>query len=151
MAKYKSEKERDLGQVFTPRWLVDQMLDRIPLWDLPVEELRTKTWLEPSCGDGNFIVAIIERLMAKYQVALPDISSADHFQWIMCNQIFGVELDPEQHAKCLTRVNDLAHSYGSSLVHHHLITGDFLKLQPKLRTLFPERARRLGIPSVIAR
>lgn len=46
------------GEVFTPRHMVDRMLDLVS------EELETgpgfvdKTFLEPAAGDGNFLVAI---------------------------------------------------------------------------------------------
>jgi len=49
------------GEVFTPRHMVDKMLDLVP------EELETapdfvdKTFLEPAAGDGNFLVAILRR------------------------------------------------------------------------------------------
>ena len=45
------------GEVFTPRWLVDDMLNKFPedAW------LPEKTWLEPAAGDGNFVERIIER------------------------------------------------------------------------------------------
>lgn len=54
------ERVRDLGEVFTQRWTVDAMLDLLPpsTWTDP-----TTTILEPSCGDGNFLVAAAERKM----------------------------------------------------------------------------------------
>lgn len=46
-----------LGEVFTPAALVAEMLDKLPqdCW------LPDKTFLEPSCGTGNFLVQILER------------------------------------------------------------------------------------------
>ena len=49
------------GEVFTPRHMVNQMLDLVR------EDLETgpdfvdKTFLEPAAGDGNFLVAILHR------------------------------------------------------------------------------------------
>ena len=49
------------GEVFTPRHMVDRMLDLVR------EELETgpdfvdKTFLEPAAGHGNFLVAILHR------------------------------------------------------------------------------------------
>ena len=53
------ERVRDLGEVFTPRQTVDEMLNLLPktVWN----HHPTYTFLEPSCGDGNFLVAILER------------------------------------------------------------------------------------------
>jgi hypothetical protein len=52
-----NERIKRNGEVFTPRWLVDDMLNKFPedAW------LPEKTWLEPAAGDGNFVERIIER------------------------------------------------------------------------------------------
>ena len=46
---------KQTGEVFTPLTLVDEILSKLP------EEVWApdKTFLEPSCGDGNFLVRII--------------------------------------------------------------------------------------------
>lgn len=51
---------KELGEVFTPAILVSDMLDKMPAdsW------LPGKTWLEPSCGTGNFLVQILQRKIA---------------------------------------------------------------------------------------
>ena len=51
------DRVKKLGEVFTPAALVSEMLDKLPAdcW------LPDKTFLEPSCGNGNFLVAILER------------------------------------------------------------------------------------------
>ena len=54
------ERKNELGEVFTPPELVEEILDQLPseTWTDP-----TKTFLEPSCGNGNFLVALKERLL----------------------------------------------------------------------------------------
>ena len=54
-----AERVRDLGEVFTPSQTVKEMLDLLPtsIW----KPHPSATFLEPSCGDGNFIVAILDR------------------------------------------------------------------------------------------
>jgi len=51
---------KKLGEVFTPPELVTQMLNDVPTdaWE------HDKTFLEPSCGNGNFLVQILERKLA---------------------------------------------------------------------------------------
>lgn len=52
------------GEVFTPRVMVDQMLDLVS-GDLEAGEgFVDKTFLEPAAGDGNFLVAILQRKLA---------------------------------------------------------------------------------------
>jgi len=52
------ERKKSLGEVFTPPELVKEMLDQLPqeVWQDP-----TKTFLDNSCGNGNFLVAVLER------------------------------------------------------------------------------------------
>ncbi len=58
-----SERVRDLGEVFTPSTTVQEMLDLLPkkMWTVH----PSSTFLEPSCGDGNFLVAILERKLGR--------------------------------------------------------------------------------------
>lgn len=52
------ERVKKHGEVYTPDWLVKQMCDMLPrdAW----EKIET-TFLEPSCGNGNFLVEIFRR------------------------------------------------------------------------------------------
>lgn len=54
-----AERVRDLGEVFTPAATVKDMLDLLPkkMWAVH----PSPTFLEPACGDGNFLVAILDR------------------------------------------------------------------------------------------
>jgi len=54
-----SERVRDLGEVFTPNATVQEMLDLLPvaIW----KPHPSPTFLEPACGDGNFLVALLDR------------------------------------------------------------------------------------------
>jgi hypothetical protein len=53
------ERVRDLGEVFTPNATVQAMLELLPaeMWTTH----PAPTFLEPACGDGNFLVAILDR------------------------------------------------------------------------------------------
>jgi len=57
------ERVRDLGEVFTPIDTVVAMLDMLPdeMWRVH----PSPTFLEPACGDGNFLVEILARKLAR--------------------------------------------------------------------------------------
>ena len=57
------ERVRDLGEVFTPNATVQEMLDLLPakMWAVH----PSPTFLEPACGDGNFLVAILDRKLSR--------------------------------------------------------------------------------------
>ena len=113
------ERIKQTGEVFTPLELVDEMLSKLP------EEVWApdKTFLEPSCGDGNFLVRIVAwkiwkaweqwlTLRSQYNSAIP--LTADK---IMANAViqqalgttFAVDFqqDNVEHAKTRT----LIHAY----------------------------------------
>ena len=54
-----SQRVKDLAEVFTPGKIVDDMLDLLPkdIWQLH----PSRTFLEPSVGNGNFVSAILSR------------------------------------------------------------------------------------------
>jgi type I restriction-modification system DNA methylase subunit len=52
------ERIKATGEVFTPQWLVDEMLDELPQ---DVFTNPEKTFIDPACGDGNFLVRVLER------------------------------------------------------------------------------------------
>ena len=71
---------KDTGEVFTPMWLVYEMIDEIP-----EDKMRdpNSTFLDNSCGSGNFLYGLLDRLTNKYG------HSKEH---VLTNMIFGVDL-----------------------------------------------------------
>ena len=57
------QRERDKQEVFTPMELCRRIVR-----DIPEEKLKdpTTTYLDNSCGDGNFLVALLEVLTKDY-------------------------------------------------------------------------------------
>ena len=55
------ERVKSYGEVFTPRHMVDRMLDLVAFDLEEAPDFVDKTFLEPAAGDGNFLVAILER------------------------------------------------------------------------------------------
>ena len=64
------ERVRDLGEVFTPSATVQEMLNLLPssVWDI----YPSPTFLEPACGDGNFLVAILARKLDRIAEAFEE-------------------------------------------------------------------------------
>ncbi|GAA3510554.1 hypothetical protein [Georgenia daeguensis] len=84
------------GEVFTPRRMVDQMLDLVR------DDLEAgpgfvdKTFLEPAAGDGNFLIAILQRkLQAIERQYQPDLW-ADQSLFALAS-IYGIELLEDNH------------------------------------------------------
>lgn len=56
----RSKRRKQTGEDFTPRALVDMMLDKLP----PEEFGKISNFLDPCAGNGNIIIPIIERKLA---------------------------------------------------------------------------------------
>lgn len=84
------------GEVFTPRSMVDQMLDLVS------EDLESgdgfvdKTFLEPAAGDGNFLVAILQRKLAAIEERL-DPSTWPRESLFALASIYAIELLEDNH------------------------------------------------------
>ncbi|WP_143588257.1 methylase [Tersicoccus sp. Bi-70] len=84
------------GEVFTPRSMVDQMLNLVS-HDLEAGEgFVDKTFLEPAAGDGNFLVAILQRKLAAIEERLdPAIWSRESL--FALASIYAIELLQDNH------------------------------------------------------
>ncbi len=58
---------KDFGEVFTPDKIVNDMLDLVKEQIQENEEYITKTFLEPACGDGQFLVRILYRKLKQVE------------------------------------------------------------------------------------
>ncbi len=57
------ERVRNLGEVFTPEWTVQEILNLLP--DEVWQSHPATNFLEPACGDGNFLVEILRRKLQR--------------------------------------------------------------------------------------
>ncbi|MBT3629010.1 MAG: N-6 DNA methylase, partial [Rhodospirillaceae bacterium] len=65
MGLVKSKKRvTDHGEVFTPLWLVEAMLDLVK----DESERIDARFLEPACGSGNFLVKLLHRKLAAVEL-----------------------------------------------------------------------------------
>lgn len=84
------ERVRDLGEVYTPPREVNAMLDLIPD-AFAVVDTR---FLEPAAGNGNFLVAILERKIAAIHPTVT--GDAYEFAVLRClASIYGIDISEE--------------------------------------------------------
>ncbi len=95
------KKHKYLGQVYTPRWIVDEILD---LSGYSNSSILNAYILEPACGDGAFLVEIVRRYL---DVALQNKLDIDKIIEGLEKYIYAVELDEEEFIKCLNNLNTL--------------------------------------------
>jgi hypothetical protein len=87
----------DHGEVFTPAWLVSDMLDLVK----DETERIDSRFLEPACGSGNFLVPVLERKLTAVHArhGRSDFEKRHYALFaLMC--VYGIELLPDNAAEC---------------------------------------------------
>jgi hypothetical protein len=93
----------DHGEVFTPAWMVEAMLDLVK----GETERIDSRFLEPACGDGNFLVAVLRRKLAAVELKYGKSDfERRHYALLALMCIYGIELLTDNIAEC--RANLLA-------------------------------------------
>lgn len=86
------ERVEQYGEVFTPMNIVKDMVDLIPVYEDKSKEL-SKTWLEPACGTGNFLVEILERKLKL--IDIEDENNVGIQLFTAVSTIYGVDIQPD--------------------------------------------------------
>ena len=95
---------KNLGQVFTPTWIVDLMIKDI--------DFSKETILEPSCGDGAFLIRIVENILN---------SNLKNKKEILENQIEAFEIDSFYYNKCIENLNSICKKHNITNIKNILI------------------------------
>ena len=109
MTLVKSKKRvADHGEVFTPAWMVEAMLDLVK----EETERIDSRFLEPACGSGNFIVQILKRKLAAVEVKFGKSDfERQHYALLGLMCIYGIELLADNIAECRANVLDVFAQY----------------------------------------
>ena len=98
------QRVQDHGEVFTAQREVNAMLDLVKQ---ETERIESR-FLEPACGDGNFLAEILRRKLAivrkLYRRSIPDFEKKS---LLALSSIYGVELLPDNAARCRERLFDI--------------------------------------------
>lgn len=90
------------------------------------EEILKKTFLEPSCGIGNFLIEILQRKLKLCQ--------NDQDILIAYKSLFGIEIQTDNVEECKKRLLTLnpvpsLHFNLKEILDENIIVGDFLAMQ----------------------
>jgi len=98
----------DHGEVFTPAWMVEAMLDLVK----DETERIDARFLEPACGSGNFIVQILRRKLAAVELKYGKSDfERRHYALLALMCIYGIELLADNIAECRANVLDVFADY----------------------------------------
>lgn len=88
-------KEKLTGQIFTPFFIVDKILDDIG-YNSP--EILGKRIIDPACGDGRFLIKIVERII-KYS---PENKLIENLQ-----NVYGWDIDEIAITEAINKLNEI--------------------------------------------
>ncbi len=118
------ERVQKYGEVFTPPHIVEKMLDMVEESAPDIFSNIHKTFLEPACGTGNFLVAIYARKLDYCRTPLDALYAV--------NSIYGVDILPDNVRESRERLYSLYRDkFGESqtardILECNIVCGDFL-------------------------
>jgi hypothetical protein len=128
----------DHGEVFTPAWIVEAMLNL-------VEEETGRIdsrFLEPACGSGNFLVQILRRKLAAVELKYGKSDfERRHYALLALMCIYGIELLADNITECRASVleslaeylnlgvSDDLHRAASYVLSQNVVQGDALTMR----------------------
>jgi hypothetical protein len=128
----------DHGEVFTPAWMVEAMLDLVKG---ETERIDARV-LEPACGSGNFLVRILQRKLAAVELKYGKSDfEKQHYALLGLMCTYGIELLPDNIAECRANMLEILADYlnldesndlyraASYVLSQNLVHGDALKMR----------------------
>jgi tRNA1(Val) A37 N6-methylase TrmN6 len=109
-------------QVFTPADYVEELLDSVGY----TENLYGKKILENSCGDGNILVAVVQRYIDdcnRQELTKEQIRKG------LSSDICGIEIDKEQFEKCIYNLNGVLRKNKIQSVKWNINNNDYFELE----------------------
>ena len=109
MSLVKSKKRvADHGEVFTPTWMVEAMLDLVK----DETERIDSRFLEPACGNGNFLVQILRRKLAAVELRYGKSDfERRHYALLALMCLYGIELLTDNISECRANLLDAFTEY----------------------------------------
>jgi hypothetical protein len=128
----------DHGEVFTPAWLVESMLDLVK----SESERIDSRFLEPACGSGNFLVSILRRKLAAVELKFGKSDfEKRHYALLALMCTYGIEILEDNIAECRANMLEILADYlkldesdelyraAAYVLSQNIVHGDALKIR----------------------
>lgn len=107
-------------QIFTPENYVRELLDSVGY----THDLYGKRIIENSCGDGNILVAVVQRYIDD---CLGNGLSRKRIKNGLERDIYGIEIDTKQHEKCIWNLDAVLEYNNIKKVEWKIYKEDYLR------------------------
>lgn len=118
----KNKKIKHRGQVFTPDYLVEIILNQGHYVE---GKINRKHIIDNSCGDGQFLIHIIDRYCKDY---LKNNSNLEQLKHELETYIHAIEINNKELSIAKRRCDTVANYYGIYNTNWNFINGDALKI-----------------------
>lgn len=128
---YVKSKQRvaDHGEVFTPAWMVEAMLNLVK----EETERIDSRFLEPACGSGNFLVRVLQRKLAAVELKFRNSDfERQHYALLALMCTYGIELLEDNIAECHANVLEVLAEYLNLDESHELYRAAYYVLSQNL-------------------
>ena len=116
------DKVKHSGQVFTPDYLVGNILD---CSEYSGQRILRRHVIDNSCGDGAFICVFVERYCRAF---LSECTDKTILKQELEQYIHGIEIDGKAYQCCLQNLNSLAQTFGLDDVKWDILNEDALQV-----------------------
>jgi adenine-specific DNA-methyltransferase len=124
-------KSKNLGQVNTPDWIVKKILD---MSGYSGKSILDKYIMEPSCGDGAFLIEIVKRYITE---ALYHNISVNNIINNLSKFIYGIEIDKVEYDKCIKNLDYLVSDvFGDCKVNWNIYNEDTFNVRQLFNNTF---------------
>lgn len=128
----------DHGEVFTPAWMVEAMLDLVGDETGRIDS----RFLEPACGSGNFLVRVLQRKLVAVELKFGKSDfERRHYALLALMCTYGIELLEDNIAECRANMLEILSDYlklnesdefyraAFYVLSQNLVHGDALKMR----------------------
>lgn len=104
------------GAVYTPVDVVEKMLDMAGYFPEKMPGFLDMDFMDNSCGDGNILVVALERACDALDKIASNLgftpeAKYNYFENRLTKHFHGMELSPNECAKCMERMNKVVENY----------------------------------------
>ena len=100
-----SDRVKDIGEVFTPKKTVNFMLDQLEIKE-KINSL-TATFLEPSAGEGAFLVEILRRKLKYAKTQSSSVEEMQNNYLQVLSTLYGIELMEDNIEMLVMNMNNV--------------------------------------------
>jgi len=92
-AEKRKKRRKQTAEDFTPSWLVKEILNKLTVYNKDCWKDPRKTFIDPACGNGNFLIEVVKRKLI-----------SGHKPLDVAKTVFGLDIMKDNITECRIRI-----------------------------------------------